>query len=162
VAVLSPVSPSGSDPEINPDVASIASTASPSSPPASGSSPNRDFTDAFRTGELVEVFTDSVRALARIRETSDAGRLHIAFEMGEYLPWVDAAVLIRHAPTSLPPPADSDVQGSIASGPARVTRPCTARILHAGTSTALLQLLRTVDDLPPARAPYDTLPLLGD
>ncbi len=159
MAVLSPLSPSGSDPEIDAEVPATSAGATPSSPPASGSSPNRDFTDAFRTGELVEVFTDSVRALARIRETSKTGRLHIAFEMGEYLPWVDAAVLIRHAPASQPPPPLSDVQST------HVTRPptiATARILHAGTSTALLQLLRNVDELPPAREPYDTLPLLGD
>ena len=162
MAVLSPVSPSGSDPEINPNVAPASSGSTPSSPPtsatsaasaASGSSPSRDFAGAFRPGDLVEVFTDSVRALARIRESSDAGRLHIAFEMGEYLPWVDAAVLIRHAEA---PQTTWDVQST------RGTRTCTARILHAGTSTALLQLLRIVDELPAAREPFDTLPLLGD
>ena len=29
-------------------------------------------------------------AVARVRESSEGGRLHIAFEMGQYLPWVDA------------------------------------------------------------------------
>jgi hypothetical protein len=109
--------------------------------------------DAFRTGELVEVFTDSVRALARVREVSEAGRLHIAFEMGEYLPWVDGAVLIRLAATPTSGESGARVGG----------RGCAARILHAGTSTALLQVLGAVgavEELPPAREPFDTLPLL--
>jgi hypothetical protein len=171
---LSPLSPSGSDPEINASVTPAPSGAVGSSPAASaasaasatsgssGSDRDRDFAGAFRTGELVEVFTDSVRALARIRESSDAGRLHIAFEMGEYLPWVDAAVLIRHAHAHVhAPQAGSDVQSTV-SRPATIA---TARILHAGTSTALLQLLRAVDEVPDAngaREPYDTVPLLGD
>jgi len=104
---------------------------------------------AFRTGELVEVFTDSVRALARVRESSEGGRLHIAFEMGEYLPWVDTVVLIRHVHVGSSP----DVLGA---------RPCTARILHAGTSTALLQVLQAVEELPPGREPYDTIPSLDE
>jgi hypothetical protein len=111
---------------------------------------------AFRTGDLVEVCTDSVRALARVRESSDAGRLHIAFEMGEYLPWVDAAVLIRHVQPSVPSPVDTDVASTSVYAPP--PPPCTARILHAGTSTALLQLLHTVEELPPAREPFDTIP----
>ena len=108
----------------------------------------------FRTGELVEVFTDSVRALARIREVSEAGRLHIAFEMGEYLPWVDTAVLIRHAsPAPAPAPSAPSSLGA---------RGCAARILHAGTSTALLQVLGAVEELPPGREPFDTVPLLDE
>ncbi len=98
---------------------------------------------AFHTGDLVEVFTDSVRALARVRESSEGGRLHIAFEMGEYLPWVDAAVVIRHVGRD-----------------GRETRACTAHILHAGSSTALLQLLGDVAELPAGREPYDTIPTL--
>lgn len=104
---------------------------------------------AFGTGELVEVFTDSVRALARVRESSESGRLHIAFEMGEYLPWVDGAVLIRQACVG----SSADVLDR---------RSYTARILHAGTSTALLQILEPVEELPPGREPYDTVPSLDD
>ncbi|MDB5219384.1 MAG: hypothetical protein JWO86_7311 [Myxococcaceae bacterium] len=115
---------------------------SPVSPPTSATSAALY---AFATGDLVEVFTDSVRALARVRE-SDGGRLHIAFEMGEYLPWVDTAVLIRHA-------AHADVVAP---------RACSARILHAGTSTAMLQILGAVEEPPAGREPYDTLPLLED
>jgi hypothetical protein len=110
---------------------------------------------AFRTGELVEVFTDSVRALARVREASEAGRLHIAFEMGEYLPWVDTAVLIRLAA--------SGASGASGACGARIgARGCAARILHAGSSTALLQILAAVEELAPGREPFDTLPLLAE
>jgi hypothetical protein len=115
---------------------------SASSPPSPTSAPGAALY-AFATGDLVEVLTDSVCALARVRE-SEGGRLHIAFEMGAYLPWVDTAVLIRHA-------AGSEVVGP---------RACSARILHAGTSTALLQILGAVEELPQARGPYDTLPLI--
>jgi hypothetical protein len=101
----------------------------------------------FGTGDLVEIFTDSVRALARVRESSAGGRLHIAFEMGEYLPWVDAAVLIRHVATS-------DVLGARTA--------CSAHILHAGTSTALLQIVAAVEELAPGREPYDTIPSLDE
>jgi hypothetical protein len=113
----------------------------------------------FRTGELVEVCTDSVRALARVREVSHAGRLHIAFEMGEYLPWVDAAVLIRHASPAAS--AASGASGASGASAAR-GRGCVARILHAGTSTALLQVLGAVEELPPGREPFDTVPLLDE
>jgi hypothetical protein len=115
---------------------------SASSPPSPTSAPGAALY-AFATGDLVEVLTDSVCALARVRE-SEGGRLHIAFEMGAYLPWVDTAVLIRHA-------AGSEVVGP---------RACSARILHAGTSTALLQILGAVEELPQDRGPYDTLPLI--
>lgn len=119
---------------------------SPTSP-AVANSPTSPAPHAFGTGDLVEVFTDSVRALARVRESSEGGRLHIAFEMGEYLPWVDAAVLIRHAATS-------DVLGARSC--------CSAHILHAGTSTALLQIVAAVEELPPAREPYGTIPSLDE
>ncbi len=100
----------------------------------------------FHVGDLVEVETASVRAIARVRESSDGGRLHIAFEMGEYFPWVDTDVRIRH----------------FGNDPARS---CTARILHAGSTTALLQLVAVVPAAPntfAVRAPYDTLPMLDN
>ncbi|MDB4933062.1 MAG: hypothetical protein JWP87_34 [Labilithrix sp.] len=102
-------------------------------------------TPAFGTGDLVEVDAASVRAVARVRESSVAGRLHVALEMGEYLPWVDADVQIRHFGND-------------------VSRSCTARILHAGASTALLQIIASVEELPPSdvRGPFDTLPLLEE
>lgn len=103
-------------------------------------------TPAFGTGDLVEVDTASVRAVARVRESSVAGRLHVALEMGEYLPWVDADVLVRHFGND-------------------VSRSCTARIIHAGASTALLQIISSVEELQElagVRGPYDTLPLLED
>jgi hypothetical protein len=105
---------------------------------------------AFRTGDRVEIEAGDVRAVARVRESSDDGRLHIAFEMGEYLPWVDTDVQIRH----------------FGNDPARST---TAKILHAGSSTALLRLakmdrgqLNGFADLGRPRGPYDTLPLLDE
>ncbi len=122
----------------------LTSASSPPSPPSATTAPSAALY-AFATGDRVEVFTDSVRALARVRESA-GGRLHIAFEMGEYLPWVDAAVLIRHA-------AGSEVVAP---------RACSARILHAGTSTALLQIVDAVEELPQARSPYDTLPLIDE
>ena len=108
---------------------------SPTSPEVANS-PMSLAPHAFGTGDLVEVFTDSVRALARVRESSAGGRLHIAFEMGEYLPWVDAAVLIRHVATAQ---VLGDMLGSRSACSA-----CTAHILHAGTSTALLQIVAAV------------------
>ena len=99
-------------------------------------------THSFRNGDLVEVETISVRAVARVREAGVDGRLHIAFEQGEYMPWVDTDVQIRQ----------------FGNDPSRSS---TARILHAGSTTALLQLI-TVVNVPREpelmRAPYDTLP----
>jgi hypothetical protein len=116
--------------------------------PEVANSPMSPAPHPFGTGDLVEVFTDSVRALARVRESSAGGRLHIAFEMGEYLPWVDATVLIRHVATR-------DVLGARPACTA-----CSAHILHAGTSTALLQIVAAVEELAPVREPYDTIPSL--
>ena len=98
----------------------------------------------FNNGDLVEVETISVRALARVRESSPTGRLHIAFEMGEYLPWVDTDVQIRR----------------VGSDPSLSSLCSTARILHAGSTTAMLQLVEPSAALTEGRAPYDTLPLL--
>ncbi len=110
---------------------------------------------SFGTGDLVEVETTNVRAVARVRESSGGGRLHLALEGGEYLPWVDDQVLIRH----------------FGNDP---TRSCTAKILHAGSSTALLQIIEMAEELktPPAglpslrvqaaRAPHDTIPSIDD
>ena len=92
-------------------------------------------TQSFGIGDLVEVDTPNVRALARVRESS-GGRLHVALEVGEYLPWVDDQVLIRHF--------GNDPLYS-----------CTAKILHAGSSTALLQIIEMVEEVrtPPAGLP---------
>jgi hypothetical protein len=93
----------------------------------------------FGTGDIVQIDADAIRAVARVRESS-GGRLHIALEKGEYLPWVDANVQIRH----------------FGEGPERSQ---VAKILHVGATTALLQL---VEGIPvPAstpRAPFDTIP----
>ncbi|MBX3191629.1 MAG: hypothetical protein KF819_31845 [Labilithrix sp.] len=98
---------------------------------------------SFATGDLVQIETDAIRAIARVRESA-GGRLHIALETGEYLPWVDE-VRIRH----------------FGDGP---ERSLVAKMLHGGTTTALLQI---VTDLelpmipPPASTPralFDTIP----
>ena len=105
---------------------------------------------AFRVGDLVEVETTSVRAKARVREVSEGGRLHIAFEMGEYFPWVDTDIMIRH----------------FGNDPSRSS---TARVLHAGSTTALLQVVvalaapaPALGDASPVRSPYETMPLLDE
>jgi hypothetical protein len=83
---------------------------------------------SFANGDLVEIDTANVRAVARVRESSEGGRLHLALEVGEYLPWVDGDVFIRH----------------FGNDP---NRSCTAKILHAGASTALLQILEMVEQV---------------
>lgn len=99
--------------------------------------------NAFGNGDLVEVdaASASIRAVARVREASTTGRLHIAFEMGEYLPWIDAEVQIRH----------------VGNDPATAS---TAKILHAGSSTALLQLVAPAEAGPSSgvRPALDTFP----
>ena len=109
---------------------------------------------SFGNGDLVEVDAANVRAIARVRESSGDGRLHLALEVGEYLPWVDGAVLIRH----------------FGNDP---TRSCTATILHAGASTALLQIVEMVEQVrtppqgigsvpPIALSPHATIPSIDD
>lgn len=83
---------------------------------------------SFAIGDLVEIDVANVRALARVRESSGDGRLHLALEVGQYLPWVDEVVLIRH----------------FGNDP---TRSCTAKILHAGATSALLQILEMVEQV---------------
>lgn len=107
-------------------------------------------TNAFGTGDLIEVDAATVsthfRAVARVRESSSSGRLHIAFEMGEYMPWIDADVQIRHFGND---PARSSV----------------AKILHAGSSTALLQIVDCVEEAAApsgVRPALDTLPNIDD
>ena len=100
---------------------------------------------AFGIGDLVEIDAANVRALARVRESSGDGRLHLALEVGQYLPWVDDAVLIRH----------------FGNDP---TRSCTAKILHAGASSALLQILEMVEQVQArlASVPPIAMPSVDD
>ena len=81
----------------------------------------------FLNGDLVQVDTADISALARVRE-SNGRRIHLALEVGEYLPWVDEVVMIRAA-----------------GSPALLAKK--ARILHAGNSSASLEL--AIEELVP-------------
>src|SRR5687768_4191740 len=98
----------------------------------------------FRNGDLVQIETDDVVALARVRE-NNGGRLHIALEVGEYLPWVDATVRIRAAGQAL-------------------LHARRARILHAGNATALLEIISPEETAPMGlpRGPMGTLPMIDE
>lgn len=74
----------------------------------------------FGNGDLVEVDTTTFCALARVRLV-DGRKLHVALEQGGYLPWVDSPVQVR-----------------LFQDAAAVSH--TARILHCGSVTALLEL----------------------
>lgn len=115
-------------------------------------------TSAFANGDLVEVdgsaMPGGVCALGRIRESANGGRLHVAFEIGQYFAWIDDEIQVRR------------VGGDCAHSSA-------AKILHAGLSTALLQLIVPAGELsesadvspaPPSasRPPFDTVPAFED
>jgi hypothetical protein len=70
-------------------------------------------------GDLVEIDADTVSALARVRAI-DGARLHVAIERGGYVPWVDTVQVRRFG--------DAPESGR------------TARLLHAGNTTAWLEL----------------------
>lgn len=89
----------------------------------------------FANGDLVEVDTENVRALARIRR-AEHSRIHIALEQGQYLPWVEEPVLLRRR----------------GDAPERAT---IARIVHTSSSAATLEVIAGG-----ARGPSDTLPLV--
>ena len=99
----------------------------------------------FHKGDLVQIDTTDISALARVRE-STGFKVHIALEVGEYLPWVDEIVMIRVAGAS----------------PLLARK---AKMLHAGNSTALLELV--VEELIPlayrdGRGPLETLPFIDE
>ncbi len=104
--------------------------------------------DAFRNGELVQIDTSEVTALARVREQRGF-RLHIALEVGEYLPWVEEIVVVRGVG-----------QGAVLGPHAK-----RCRMLHAGNATALLEIVDTEIvhvPPPPMRGPFGTLPLIDE
>ena len=87
----------------------------------------------FANGDLVQIETSNVRAFARVRSV-EQGRVHIALEQGEYLPWVEEPVTIRRS-------SDRLEQSSI------------ARVVHTSSASATLELLGA------SRGAMDTLPL---
>lgn len=100
---------------------------------------------SFQNGDLVQIDTADISALARVREAS-GGRVHLALEAGEYLPWVDEVVLIRAA----------------GAAPLAAVK---AKIRHAGNSTALLKMV--VEELVPLAyretpSPAETLPFIDE
>jgi len=105
-----------------------------------------DVESGFLNGDLVQVDTADINALARVRETNGR-RVHLALEVGEYLPWVDEVVMVRSA-----------------GAPALLAKK--ARILHAGNSSALLELaVEEVVPLPYRDGPpssIESLPFIDD
>lgn len=100
---------------------------------------------AFRNGDLVQIDTADITALGRVRE-SNGVKVHVALEVGEYLPWVDEIVMLRAAGAS----------------PLLARK---AKMLHAGNSTCLLEMV--VDELVPlayrdVRGPLETLPFIDE
>ena len=100
---------------------------------------------SFQNGDLVQIDTADISALARVRDASGI-RVHLALEVGEYLPWVDEIVMIR------------------ASGAAPLAAR-KAKMLHAGNSTALLELVE--EELVPLAyretpSPAETLPFIDE
>lgn len=97
----------------------------------------------FRNGDLVQIDTADITALGRIREANGV-KVHVALEVGEYLPWVDEVVMLRAAGAS----------------PLLARK---AKMLHAGNSTCLLEMV--VDELIPLAyrdAPVETLPFIDE
>jgi hypothetical protein len=80
----------------------------------------------FTIGDLVMVDTGNIESIARVRSTSD-GRLHIALEQGQFLPWTGEPVTVRRC---------NDL----------TARTHTARIIHASTATATLEMIPEPND----------------
>jgi hypothetical protein len=80
----------------------------------------------FTIGDLVMVDAGNIESLARVRSTS-GGRVHIALEQGAFLPWTEEPVTVRRC---------NDLTAR--------THP--ARILHASTATATLEMLPEAND----------------
>ncbi len=87
----------------------------------------------FGNGDLIEIDAAPYRALARVRGI-DGVKLHIAFEQGGYLPWIDDPIRIRRCTEEPGPSFD-------------------AKILHTSTATALIEVL--------GQTPVDKLPRYG-
>jgi hypothetical protein len=80
----------------------------------------------FMLGDLVMIDAGNIESIARVRAASD-DRLHIALEQGQFLPWTEEAVTIRRC---------NDL----------TARVHLARIVHASTATATLEMVPEPND----------------
>jgi hypothetical protein len=81
---------------------------------------------------------------------------------------IDPRKVLAHLEGDVEPPAlrlthaHAHAHAHAAGSEVVAPRACSARILHAGTSTALLQIVDAAEELPEARGPYDTLRLIDE
>jgi hypothetical protein len=80
----------------------------------------------FTTNDIVMVDAENIVSIARVRSFSD-GRLHIALEHGGFIRWTESPVTVRRCNDLTAP-----VHG--------------ARIVHASTATATLEMIPTPND----------------
>lgn len=83
-------------------------------------------TPDFTLGDLVMVDTGNLESIARVRSCADE-RLHIALEQGHFLPWTEEPVTVRRC---------NDMNA----------RTHAARIVHASTATATLEMIPEAND----------------
>ena len=90
----------------------------------------------FTIGDLVMVDTGNIESIARVRSAT-GDRLHIALEQGHFLPWAAEPVTVRRC---------NDL----------TARVHLARIVHASTATATLEMVPQPNDTERdiARRPY--------
>lgn len=80
----------------------------------------------FTIGDLVIVDTGNIESLARVRSCT-GDRIHIALEQGQFLPWMEEPVTVRRC---------NDL----------TARTRTARIVHASSATATLEMIPEPND----------------
>jgi len=80
----------------------------------------------FSTGDLVLIDAGNVEAIARVRSSAPE-RLHVALEPGAFLPWTGDPVSIRRC---------NDI----------FARAHAAKIVHASTATATLEMIPEAND----------------
>lgn len=80
----------------------------------------------FNTGDLVMVDAGNIEAIARVRSSQD-DRIHIALEQGAFLPWTAEPVTVRRC---------NDL----------TARVHLARIVHASSATATLEMIPEAND----------------
>jgi hypothetical protein len=83
-------------------------------------------TTDFTIGDLVMIDAGNIESLARVRSCAE-GRVHIALEQGQFLPWTDDPVRVRRC---------NDLMARVRS----------ARVVHASGVTATLELIPEAND----------------